>query len=211
MTGNPQAMVFDFDGVLADSVEVKTEAFRKLYASYGNEVTDEVVRYHRANGGIPRALKFCHYETKLLGLPPSAERLDELNDRFSTLVVDAVVAAPEIPGAFDYLKKWSSRVPLFVNSASPDGELEEIINRRSLCFFTAVYGSARSKVENLQAIINENGFDPARMVFFGDAISDYRAAIQCGVPFVGIASGESPLFELTGITVAADFNELQAL
>ena len=30
--------VFDFDGVIADSVEVKTEAFSEIYRSYGDEI-----------------------------------------------------------------------------------------------------------------------------------------------------------------------------
>ena len=30
--------VFDFDGVLADSVNIKTNAFSKMYEAYGSEV-----------------------------------------------------------------------------------------------------------------------------------------------------------------------------
>ena len=48
------ALIFDFDGVLADSVEVKTRAFAKLFQSYGPEIEDRVVKYHRNNGGMSR-------------------------------------------------------------------------------------------------------------------------------------------------------------
>ena len=33
-----ESIFFDFDGVIADSVNVKTEAFAKMYESYGKEV-----------------------------------------------------------------------------------------------------------------------------------------------------------------------------
>jgi len=45
-------LIFDFDGVLADSVEVKTEAFALLYKPYGQKVVEKVVSHHRDNGGI---------------------------------------------------------------------------------------------------------------------------------------------------------------
>ncbi|MEE9509964.1 MAG: HAD hydrolase-like protein [Candidatus Bathyarchaeia archaeon] len=49
-----QAFFFDFDGVLADSVEVKTRAFAKLFESYGPEIQARVVEHHRKNGGMTR-------------------------------------------------------------------------------------------------------------------------------------------------------------
>ena len=47
-----QAILFDFDGVIADSVHVKTEAFAKIYEPYGKEVVNRVVTHHIANGGV---------------------------------------------------------------------------------------------------------------------------------------------------------------
>ena len=99
-----QAFVFDFDGVLANSVEVKTRAFEQLYLSHGPEIAAAVVRHHRENGGMPRRLKFKHYEATFLGTPADNDRLDQLSNQFSALVVDKVVAAPEIPGATIFLR-----------------------------------------------------------------------------------------------------------
>ncbi len=42
-----KAIFFDFDGVLADSVEIKTLAFAKLFEQYGKEVVNIVVEHHR--------------------------------------------------------------------------------------------------------------------------------------------------------------------
>ena len=41
-----QAIIFDFDGVLVESVDIKTQAFAGLYQSYGETIVGKVVRYH---------------------------------------------------------------------------------------------------------------------------------------------------------------------
>jgi len=47
-----QAIIFDFDGVLVESGDLKTRAFADLYQSYGETVVSKVVRYHSLNGGL---------------------------------------------------------------------------------------------------------------------------------------------------------------
>ena len=46
------AIIFDFDGVLVESVDVKTNAFAMLYAEHGPDVVKRVVAYHQEHGGI---------------------------------------------------------------------------------------------------------------------------------------------------------------
>ena len=48
-----KAIIFDFDGVICESVNVKTIAFKKLFADYP-EHQDRIVEYHLVNGGISR-------------------------------------------------------------------------------------------------------------------------------------------------------------
>ncbi|MGB9498885.1 MAG: hypothetical protein ACKVE4_03865 [Dissulfuribacterales bacterium] len=56
-----QAIFFDFDGVIFDSVNVKTDAFANMFEVYGAEVRDAVVKYHLDNGGVSRMEKFKYY------------------------------------------------------------------------------------------------------------------------------------------------------
>ena len=60
MTALPrfEAIFFDFDGVLVESVDIKTTAFARLYAGHGEPVADAVVAYHRQNMGTSRFVKF---------------------------------------------------------------------------------------------------------------------------------------------------------
>ena len=52
---NDAKIVFwDFDGVIKDSVDVKTQAFIDLFDAYGSNVVQAVVAHHIKNGGISR-------------------------------------------------------------------------------------------------------------------------------------------------------------
>jgi phosphoglycolate phosphatase-like HAD superfamily hydrolase len=208
------AFIFDFDGVLADSVEVKTSAFEALYLQHGPEVAADVVRYHREHGGMPRREKFRHFEARLLGRQADEAELDRLCEAFSRLVLDGVVAAPEIPGALAFLRRWHGRVPLFVDSATPDQELAVILKRRGLDgYFEAAYGSTRTKAENLASILAAGGYAPEKTLFFGDALSDHAAAQACSARFLGIVRDDgSPLLRLSPAPLhCRDFFEAAAL
>ena len=73
-----KGIIFDFDGVIAESVNVKTQAFKKIYQQYGNEVVSEVIKHHLSNGGISRFEKFKLYHKKFLGKQLSEEQLVKL-------------------------------------------------------------------------------------------------------------------------------------
>jgi beta-phosphoglucomutase-like phosphatase (HAD superfamily) len=192
-----QAFFFDFDGVLADSVEVKTRAFAQLFAPFGPEIAAKVVEHHRRYSGVTRVEKFRHYYQEFLGQPLDEAGLADLCSRFARLVVDEVVAAPEISGAEAFLHRWAARLPCFVVSATPEPEIIEIVRRRGWSeYFKEVMGAPRSKKENLANLLGRHRLMPARCLFFGDAESDYRAAQACGVHFLGILPDQqAPLLQ----------------
>ena len=47
-------IIFDFDGVITDSVNIKKEAFAELYSKYGSRIQKKVVNHHLEHGGISR-------------------------------------------------------------------------------------------------------------------------------------------------------------
>lgn len=184
-------LFFDFDGVLADSVTVKTVAFGKLFEEHGEAVREKVVAHHLANGGMSRFDKFRHYYEAFLGKELGEEGMRQLCDRFSALVVDEVVASAEIPGAGDFLETWAHRIPCYVVSATPHEEIRSIVERRGMAqYFQDVLGAPVKKADHVHAVLDATGADPARCLFIGDAMSDLRAAETCGVPFLGVVPEE---------------------
>lgn len=183
-----QAVFFDFDGVILDSVDIKTKAFAGMFREYGPDIEKEVIAYHLENGGISRFDKFRHYYENILGKSVSESELELLGDKFSGLVLKGVLEAPFIAGALDALKQLIKKgIPAYVVSGTPQDEIEYIVIKRKLSrFFKEVHGSPRSKKKIIKQIFKKTSLSGDGCLFIGDAMSDYRAAQDTGVCFLGI-------------------------
>jgi phosphoglycolate phosphatase-like HAD superfamily hydrolase len=183
--------VFDFDGVIADSFDVKKNAFSKLYLKYGEEVANKVSEFHEkaSNGGMCRVKKFNFFHQNFLDISISSNQIDELCSNFSSLVVEDVINCPEISGVTQFLENYcinKSKISI-VNSATPQEEMNQIIVERGLSkFFSGIYGSPKTKVENFNNLFLNYNLKPEETVFFGDLTSDFNAANEVGCDFIGI-------------------------
>jgi len=184
-------VIFDFDGVLVDSVEVKTDAFAELYEPYGIDIVDKVINHHRTHGGVSRFDKFKHYHESFLGVSLTEDDLANLSDCFTSIVMDKVIVAPEIDGAYEFLRRCNdANLTCAVNSATPDSEIKKIVKSRGWeDLFCCVHGAPSSKSENLNEIILSQIKTPSDAVFFGDAESDLIGAMNSSVEFIGIGKG----------------------
>jgi len=192
-----QAIIFDFDGVLVESGDIKTQAFADLYQSYGETVVNKVVRYHSLNGGLSRYQKFRHFQQHLLKIPPLTQDEErELDRRFSKLVVEAVIASKPVPGANELVYKEATRIPLFIVSGTPEIELNTIVTRRGLePYFTEVRGSPKSKQTLIAEILSTHSLTPTRVLMIGDALIDYQSAQTNNVAFLGrVRTGDKSPF-----------------
>lgn len=182
-----QAIIFDFDGVLVESGDIKTQAFADLYQSYGKTIVSKVVRYHCLNGGLSRYQKFRHFQQHLLEMPPLTQDEErELDRRFSKLVVEAVIASKPVPGANELVHKEATRIPLFIVSGTPEIELNTIITRRGLePYFIEVRGSPKSKQTLIAEILSTYSLTPTGVLMIGDALIDYQSAQNNNVIFLG--------------------------
>ena len=202
-------IVFDFDGVLVESVEIKTRAFVEIYRPYGEAVTAAVTAYHLAHGGVSRNEKFRYFHNALLGRALSEEEELRLVAKFSALVEDAVVAAPWVAGAREFLDANSKRLPLHVASATPAVELRRIVIRRGMRgYFSDVEGAPRTKGAILRSIIIAGGYLPARVLMVGDALSDLEGALEVGVTFLGRVAKDAQNPFPTGVAIIEDLGQL---
>lgn len=189
--------VFDFDGVLADSVNIKTDAFSKMYEAYGSEVQRKVVQHHLLNGGMSRYEKFFLYHKDFLNIKLEQNEIIGLADKFSDLVVNKVVNASEINGVSEFLNKFCiNNKRSFIISATPESEIKEIVRRRKMDkFFQDIYGSPASKSENLRSLMSAHFVNANDILFFGDALADYNASLEVGCDFIGIGKEINDILE----------------
>ena len=208
-----RAIVFDFDGVILESAEVKTEAFVELYAAHGPQVVAAVRAHHLANLGISRFKKFEWIAANVLGQPLTEDGKAALGERFTELALAKVLAAPMVPGAERALAELAPRMPLFVASGTPQGELDLIVDRRGLRgSFREVWGTPAEKPAIVQDLLARHALAPAEVLFIGDGLSDHKAAVATGLHF--LARTTPPLHEdwvKLGVRMAPDLTSLVEL
>lgn len=204
------AIAFDFDGVLVESVDVKTQAFAALYIGYGPEIVEQVVAFHLANGGLSRFEKFRYFHNKLLGLPLSPEEENRLAAEFNARVEAAVIDAPWVEGAEEFLVKYHADIPLFVVSGTPEEELKRILQKRHIShYFRAAFGSPAKKGEILRDILESGGYRPGQMLMVGDSLLDMEGAHEAGICFLGRAAALPDNIFPPDVPVLPDMTGLQ--
>lgn len=188
----PRAIIFDLDGVLLESTEAKTLAFRTLFESYPDHLRD-IVAYHESHGGISRFEKFRHIYAEILGEPLSAERFATLCTRYSELALSAVLTVPMVHGAAEFLQEFHRHMLLFIVSGTPSEELQDILDLRGLTpYVQKAFGSPGSKSEIVATILSEWSLASSDVLLVGDSDADLEAAERNGIRFIGRVHPGSP-------------------
>jgi len=175
---------WDFDGVIKESVAVKTEAFVQLFSPFGAEVAARVRAHHLANGGMSRFEKIPRY-LEWAGQSVTDASVDDYCQRFSKAVLGCVVAAPWVPGVESYLRTNRHGQEFVLVTATPQGEIEAILQAMDLhrCF-SAVFGAPTRKGDAIRQVLTHRGVRASEALMVGDATADLEAARQNEVPFL---------------------------
>ena len=204
-----QAFFFDFDGVIADSLDVKTAAFGELFSNYGQDIRTKVVNYHLDNGGISRYEKFRYYYRHFLNKKITVKIMRDLDKRYSDIVTKKVVAAPFIKDVMRFIRQLKrSEKECFIISATPQKEIKTIARLKHIDgFFSEIVGSPAKKSQNMRFLLRKYDIKNGEAIYFGDAKSDYEAAKANNIDFVGIVNKKSQeLKNLRTIVKIKDFS-----
>ena len=192
MLTNYRSIIFDFDGVLVDSVKIKTNAFYELYLEFGKEIAEKVVKHHNANQGMSRYEKFNIYHRRFWGKSLNESQLNAFSDRFSDICLKSIIDSKEIKGAEWFLNKYHNKKQFWIVSATPSEELRKIVKLRKLeKYFKAVFGSPEKKDSIVMKIIESESLNRSETLFIGDALADYEAAKSNAISFCLMESDEN--------------------
>lgn len=169
-------MFWDFDGVIKESVHLKTAAFVKLFEEYGTDIVEKIKAHHLANGGMSRFDKLPLY-AKWVGKTLDQGQTDAYTKKFSKLVFEAVVNSDWVPGVEAYLRQNRYDQAFVLVSATPHDELMAILQALNLedCF-KLVYGAPLLKSTAISKSLSEFLVLPSECIMIGDACADLEAA-----------------------------------
>jgi phosphoglycolate phosphatase-like HAD superfamily hydrolase len=174
---NIKNIFFDFDGVIAESVSAKTDAFEEMYLPYGKDIAAKVVEYHKLHGGVSRYEKFKYFHKEFLNKVINQEKVDELAIQFSNIVLDKVINSDEVLGANYFIKKYHTKFQFWVITGTPTIEIELIAKKRKLTsFFIGLHGSPNNKRYWTENLIKKYNLKRDQIIFLGDATTDMDAA-----------------------------------
>lgn len=201
-----EAIVFDCDGIILESAELKSEAFFRLGALFGPIIQKRFYEYHLRNSGVSRYTKFAWLYRTQLGRDITLEESRALGNLFTNYCTEAVRNAPLVPGFMETLDWLNGRLPLFVASGTPHEELNAILHERGLSGnFKCVLGSPPEKSELLSQILKNNKLEPSLVLMVGDGETDFKAAMENGVTFYG----RGALFAARRVPWSADLHGLR--
>ena len=180
-----KGIIFDFDGVIAESVHIKSSAFSDLYKSYGEDIVKRVVKHHEANGGMSRYKKIRYYHETFLDTNLSDQEMGHIANQFSKYVVDRIVKSQYVPNALEFIKQCYGNYKLFISTGTPTSEMKNILKLKKIIkYFTSVYGSPALKNEHVSVICNQYNLKSDELLFFGDSITDLEVAAEYRIKFI---------------------------
>jgi phosphoglycolate phosphatase-like HAD superfamily hydrolase len=177
-------LFWDFDGVIKESVDLKTRAYVALFAPFGEAIAERVRAHHEEHGGMSRFEKIPLY-LGWAGQEASDTQVEEYCAAFARQVRQAVIDAEWVPGAREYLLANPARQAMVLVTATPQEEIEDILRATALegCF-AKVFGAPIQKARAITQSLAELACRPGDALMIGDSESDRSAADSAGTDFL---------------------------
>lgn len=177
-------LVFDFDGVIANTNHVKTNAFERVLGKFDLPHSKLLIAYHKLYGGVTALAKFEHYCSFIY--PSCKISPARLENRFRQ-----IVATDLMDQQFDtYIKnfeKMIDRYQFHIISGGNQCEIERYLKLHSLnkIFNGCILGNPTPKDVNYE--LYSRKFRTDESIYFGDSVLDAELSAKYNVDFVFIS------------------------
>ena len=180
-------ILFDFDGVIIDSMDVRDYGFRQIVQGYDEALVAEFIKYHRYNAGLSRYVKIRYFYEEMLGKEITEEEVNALAAKFSTIMKEKLVTPKVmITETVNYIKSTYQDVDLHIVSGSDEKELNFLCETLGLShFFKTIEGSPTHKNDLVKNIMAKYPYITDNTILIGDSINDYDAAMVNNINFYG--------------------------
>lgn len=188
-----KTIVFDWDGTIVDSNELKRLAWIEVFPPHTKpyfliqKPTPDLYTSTRS-----QILRSIFAKSGVLELNEEAF-VAKYSKIYGDIVEKGILQNGFLSGTKEVLENLYNKMPLYVNSATPETALLRIVKKIGANkYFKKVYGRSLAqenytqydlKVENLRDIAKKENLSPREIIMVGDAESDEKAAKIFGCRF----------------------------
>jgi len=182
-----KCILWDFDGVILDSMEVREEGFRKVLASFPASQIEALIAFHKKNGGLSRYVKFEYFLEQIIGREKNEEKVQQWADGFSQIMRKSLISKDRLIGeVISFINKNKELYQMHIVSGSDGNELRFLCDQLEITeFFKSIHGSPTPKIDLVRILMEENGYKPEETCLIGDSINDFEASKSNNIQFYG--------------------------
>jgi len=182
-----KTIFWDFDGVIMDSMPTRDQGFLDVLKDYPEDQVNQLLAYHKANGGLSRYVKFRYFFEEIRSEEVSDEKVQELAAKFSSIMLQKLKNPLFlINQSVNFIKNNYKNYQMFIVSGSDQTELREICAATNIDhYFNGIYGSPTPKNQLVQSLIRKENIKASESILIGDSTNDYEAASVNQITFYG--------------------------
>jgi len=180
-------ILWDFDGVILDSMKIKSEGFQSLFVGYDNKILSEIEVYHYAHGGVSRFDKIRYFHEVLLKQTISEEEVIRLANKFANIIEKKLFDKNNlILDSVTFIKEYYQDYNFHIVSGAEHNELNHLCKVFDLKpYFISINGSPTKKDVLVNNVLDAYQYKNEETILIGDAMTDYNAALKNGIEFYG--------------------------
>ncbi len=187
MLDNYKVILWDFDGVLMNSNAVRDLGFEQVLSNYPKEQINELMLFHRKNGGLSRYVKFRYFFENIRNEKVTEEQINALAQQFSSIMLQLLRDEKLlIENSINFVKNNCDKFEMHIVSGSDGKELNIICNAIGIAkYFKTISGSPTPKKELVKNIVINHQLPASDFCLIGDSINDFEAAQANDIFFYG--------------------------
>lgn len=184
---NKNVILWDFDGVILNSMDVREIGFREVLSAYPEDQVKKLLDYHNENGGLSRYVKFRYFLEEIRGEEANKDKIASLAEEYSAIMRKELPTKERlIPEVMNFIEAEHYRYEMHIVSGSDGEELRFLAKELEISgFFKTIQGSPRPKISLVEDILEECEYQRQEVCLVGDSINDYEAAKANDIDFFG--------------------------